>query len=69
MSCDNEVQIYKDVCTKSLSYPYLTHKVLHIGQGKGYQGPKLWFKKIAEKIAKKLAFWLKTKLNYAKFWS
>ncbi len=27
VSTDNEVQIYKDVCTKPLEFPYLTHKV------------------------------------------
>ena len=27
VSMENEVQIYKDACTKAVDYPYLKHKV------------------------------------------
>jgi hypothetical protein len=44
-------------------------RVLHAGQGD--QGPMLWFLKYFRRKNqwKKWRFWLKTKLNYAKFWS
>jgi len=30
MACDNEVQIYKDVCTKPIEFPYMNHKVFFV---------------------------------------